>query len=219
MFTGIIQEVGKVKSLRRQGSNLIIETESRNMAPRLEIGASVSINGACQTVVERGQGSFKLEAVAETLSRTNLGQLRAGSAVNIETPLTLNDMLHGHLVQGHVDCVTRISDITSLDGSAIFGFGYPRDYGAFIIEKGSIAVDGVSLTVVAVSESSFQVSIIPHTMENTIFKWRRVGDLVNLEFDMIARYIQKMISSDQEPDESRIGGNKLTMEFLKEHGY
>jgi riboflavin synthase len=213
MFTGIIQEIGKIKTLARQGSNLAIEVEAPRLTPRLELGASVSINGACQTVVVRAQDYFKVGAVAETLSRTNLGDLRPGSPVNLEIPLSPNDLMHGHLVQGHIDCISQVIDIKPLDGSVMFTFDYPREYGKFLIEKGSVAVDGVSLTVVKEAQTSFQVSMIPHTIENTIFKYCRVGDRVNIEFDMIAKYIQKMIS----PLDQR--GSKITIDFLKEHGF
>jgi riboflavin synthase len=222
MFTGIIQEIGKIKSLTRQGTSLAIEVESRKVVARLELGASVSINGACQTVIAIGghgrrtsspaSRSFTVLAVAETLSRTNLGELRPGSPVNLEHPLSLSDSLHGHLVQGHVDCVSRIAEIRPLDGSVLFEIEYPTGYEKFLIEKGSVGVDGVSLTVVAVAPSTFQISMIPHTIENTIFKYRKVGDRVNLEFDMIAKYIQKMIAPGS-------GEGKITMEFLKEHGF
>jgi riboflavin synthase len=213
MFTGIIQEIGKIKSLQRQGTNLAIEVEARKVTPRLEIGASVSINGACQTVVARGQDHFRVEAVAETLTRTNLGGLVKSSPVNLENPLSLSDLMHGHLVQGHVDCVSRITEIKPLDGSVLFTFDHPREYDKYLIEKGSVAVDGVSLTVTKVMPSSFQVSMIPHTIENTIFRYRQVGDTVNLEFDMIAKYIHRMIS----PHDT--GESKITIEYLKEHGF
>ncbi len=212
MFTGIIQEIGKIKALARQGTNIAIEVEARKVTPGLEIGDSVAINGACQTVVARGQDYFGVEAVAETLSRTNLGQLAQGSPVNLENPLSLNDLMHGHLVQGHVDCVGRIIEIKPLDGSIIFAFNYPREYEKFLIEKGSVAIDGVSLTVVGVEPSVFRISMISHTVENTIFRYRKAGDLVNLEFDVIAKYIHKMISP-------RTGESKITIEYLREHGF
>jgi len=213
MFTGIISEIGKIRSLTRQGSNLAFEVEARKVTPGLDIGASIAINGACQTVVLRGQNYFRVEAVAETLSRTNLGELERGSVVNLENPLSLTDLLHGHVVQGHIDCVSRITDITPLDGSALFTFDCPREYEKFLIEKGSVAVDGVSLTVVRAEPLSFQVSMIPHTLENTIFRYRKAGDTVNLEFDIIAKYISKLILRGDNHE------NRITIEYLKEHGF
>jgi len=210
MFTGIIQEVGKVRSAAKSGGNLNLEIAAPKSAGRLSIGDSISINGACLTVTVNGPDHFRVEAVTETVSHTNLGQLRTGDPVNLELPLGLSDLLHGHLVQGHVDCTSRIQDIRRLEGSRLFTFSYPAEYRQLIIDKGSVAVDGVSLTVIAVAASNFQVSMIPHTMENTIFKHRRLGDQVNLEFDMVAKYIKQIVS----PHEM-----KITQEFLKEHGF
>jgi riboflavin synthase len=213
MFTGIIQEIGKVKSLSKQGNNLAIEVEAHRVNSKLELGASISINGACQTVVARGEGYFKVEAVAETLKRTNLGQLQRGSLVNLENPVSLSDLLHGHLVQGHVDCVSRIAQIMPIDGSSLFAFEYPREFEKFLVEKGSVAVDGVSLTVIEVTAAEFRVSLVPHTLENTTFKRRKVGDTINLEFDLFAKYIDRIISA------SEIRKPKVTIDYLKEHGF
>jgi riboflavin synthase len=210
MFTGIIQEIGIVRGAVNRGGNLAIEIEARKTAPRLDIGASVSINGACQTVTSKDEQHFKVEAIKETLDRTNLGELRAGSRVNLEAPLSMNDLLHGHLVQGHIDCTSRIRDIGPIEGSTILTFDLPMEYKKYLIEKGSIAIDGVSLTIMDISSGAFRVSIIPHTMSSTIFQYLKAGDSVNLEFDMLAKYIENMMSPE---------GSKITMEFLKEHGY
>jgi len=213
MFTGIIQEIGRVREIGHRGDNLMLEFTAPKSALRLEIGASIAINGACQTVVALDRDTFRIEAVAETLSRTNLGALKAGSPVNLETPLSLNDLIHGHLVQGHVDCVSRIIEIRQLDGSALFAFNYPREYEYLLIEKGSVAIDGVSFTIMQVDAAGFWVSIIPHTLENTIFIERKEGDSVNLEFDMIGKYIRKMMSADSKRE------SKITIDYLKEHGF
>lgn len=210
MFTGIIQEIGIVKGAANRGGNLALEIEARKIAPRLDIGASVSINGACQTVTSKGEHHFMVEAIKETLARTNLGKLRAGSRVNLEAPLSMNDLLHGHLVQGHIDCTSQIRDIKTIEGSTVLTSDIPSEYKKYLIEKGSIAIDGVSLTVMDISSGTFRVSIIPHTMSNTIFQYLKMGDSVNLEFDMLAKYIENMVSPE---------GSKITMEFLKEHGY
>jgi riboflavin synthase len=210
MFTGIIQEIGKVRSTMRQSGNLVLQVEGRKAAPLLKIGDSVSINGACQTVIAKGYDSFQVEAIAETLSRTNFGLLSVGAAVNLELPLGLSDLLHGHLVQGHIDCAFPINEIKPLDGSVLYTISYPQEFSKLLVEKGSIAVDGVSLTVVKVLKTAFQVSMIRHTISNTNFSYRKVGDIVNLEFDMIAKYIQKMISPYED---------KLSIEYLKEHGF
>jgi riboflavin synthase len=210
MFTGIIQEIGTIKSVALSHGNLVLDIAAKQIAARLEIGASVSINGACQTVVSRDRERFKVEAVKETLSRTNLGALKSGSPVNIELPLGLNDLLHGHLVQGHIDCVAEILEIKPLDGSHLIKIAYPQESAKYVIEKGSIAIDGVSLTITQTTPTSLTVSVIPHTMENTVFRDSKAGDRVNLEFDMIAKYIERMIS----PRES-----KINSDFLREHGF
>ena len=209
MFTGIIQEIGLVKSAVRR-DNLALEIESFIIAPILKVGDSVAINGACQTVIELSDNGFKVEAVEETISRTNLGRLFSGYRVNLEAPMATGDMFHGHFVQGHVDCVGKILSITPVKGSDIYKIEFPAQYEKYVIEKGSIGIDGVSLTVIKVEGRSLSAAIIPHTIENTVIKYRKPGDMVNLEFDLIAKYVEKMM-----PDNK----SKLTFNFLKEHGF
>jgi riboflavin synthase len=210
MFTGIIQEIGRVKSAVVSGGNMRLDIEAPKIAAKLDIGASVAINGACQTVIAHDREHFRVEAVKETLTRTNLGALKGGSFVNLELPLGLGDLLHGHLVQGHVDCLSAITEIKPIEGSTLISFDYPQQYGKYIIEKGSIAVDGVSLTVAQISTGSLTTSIIPHTIISTTFRYRKVGDKVNLEFDMIAKYIEMMVSHHN---------SKIDYDFLKDHGF
>jgi riboflavin synthase len=210
MFTGIIQEIGQVKSIVGKGGNLAFTIQSRGLNDKLDIGSSIAINGVCLTVTDLSKERYTVEAIKETLSRTNLGQLNGGSGVNLEAPLRPDDLMHGHLVQGHVDCKGVISRIDPSGGSIIFTIKYPGEYGKFLIEKGSIAVDGISLTVTGFSDNQFCVAVIPHTMESTNFKYRKSGDTVNLEFDMIAKYVEKMVKPEN---------RKLTVNFLKEHGF
>ncbi len=210
MFTGIIQDIGKVASVVKRGGNLVLSVHSDRLSPQLQVGSSVAINGACQTVMEIHKNSFVVEAISETLEKTNLGELKTGSSVNLELPLTPQSLLDGHLVQGHVDCTGKISRITPLSGSTIFGVEYPVEFDRYLIIKGSVAVDGISLTVVNTSSGAFEIAIIPHTLKNTILANKKVGDFVNLEFDMIAKYIEKQIST---------GKKELTIDFLKEHGF
>lgn len=210
MFTGIIQEIGRVKSAWRK-DNLFLSVESSKTASRLKTGDSVAINGVCQTIKEPLGNGFVVEAVEETLSRTNLGSLKAGEPVNLEAPMGVGEMFHGHFVQGHIDCVGKIIAMEPGRGSHRITIEFPKQYGKYIIEKGSIAVDGVSLTIVGSGPSEFSIALIPHTVENTVFKYRRTGEQVNLEFDMIAKYIERMISFG--------GDSKITSDFLKEHGF
>ena len=209
MFTGIIQEIGRIKSAVRV-DNLILDVESGIVAPMLKIGDSVAINGACQTVIKLTDTGFTVEAIEETISRTNLGQLSAGDYVNLEPPMATGDMFHGHFVQGHVDCIGKILSVIPQKGSDIYKIEYPGQYDRYVIEKGSICIDGISLTVIKTENNALSVAVIPHTVENTVFKHRRQGDNVNLEFDMIAKYVEKMIPENKP---------RLTSNFLKEHGF
>jgi len=210
MFTGIIQDIGKVESAVKKGGNLVLSIHSDDLSPKLQIGSSMAINGACQTVTETHKNSFVVEAISETLEKTNLGDLKTGSNVNLELPLTPQSLLDGHLVQGHVDCTGKISKVTPLSGSTVFAIEYPDEFDRYLIIKGSIAVDGISLTVTYFSTGTFEIAIIPHTLKNTILADKKVGDIVNLEFDMMAKYIEKQNSP---------GKKELTIDFLKEHGF
>jgi len=188
MFTGIIQDIGRIESAVKRAGNLIIRVGSDKLSPRLQVGSSVAINGACQTVIEVQKTGFVVEAISETLEKTNLGNLKSGSSVNLELPLTPRSLLDGHLVQGHVDCTGKISKIAPLSGSVIFSIEYPDEFDRYLTDKGSIAVDGISLTIANTSAGEFEIAIISHTLKNTILIDRKVGDVVNLEFDMIAKF-------------------------------
>tara|TARA_R110002072_G_scaffold22615_1_gene79354 strand:+ start:182633 stop:183223 length:591 start_codon:yes stop_codon:yes gene_type:complete len=191
MFTGIIEEIGEIKSLSKDGNNLHIEIAS-NLTPQLKIDQSVSHNGVCLTVVTLNESSYVVTAIQETLSKTNLDELEVGDAVNLERAMKLGDRLDGHIVQGHVDQTAKCTDIVSQDGSWIFTFTYRQDPGNITIEKGSITVNGVSLTVVNSKESSFSVAIIPYTYEHTNFHKIEIGSKVNLEFDVIGKYVSRI---------------------------
>jgi len=210
MFTGIIQELGIVKSISRNDANITFTISSSKIIEKLEIGSSVSINGACQTVVEIAEGQFKVDTIEESLKRTNLGNLSIGSKVNLEPPLTPSSLLDGHLVQGHIDCTGNISKITPGGGSTIYEISYPSEYTKFLVEKGSVAIDGISLTVVDVTDKYFTVAIIPHSLDNTILADSKVGNIVNLEFDILAKYMERMVSPKK---------NEISIDFLKEHGF
>ncbi|MFQ5996955.1 MAG: riboflavin synthase [Dehalococcoidales bacterium] len=206
MFTGIIEEVGKVISA--QAGSLVIGA-SKTLTG-LELGGSMAVNGACLTVTDFTADSFSVDVMPETLKRTNLGLLKAGDGVNLERPLTLGGQLGGHLVQGHVDDTGRIASVV-WDGEAMrLGFEAPLEVMRFIVPKGFIAVDGVSLTITDKDTSSFWVSIVEYTRQHTILGNKKVGDLVNLEVDIIAKYVEQL----SQPHRTRI-----TAEFLAEHGF
>lgn len=206
MFTGIVEEIGKVISARP--GNLTVA--AGKVLEDMEKGASIAVNGVCLTVTGFDNKSFVLEVMEETLSRTNLGLLHTGDGVNLERPLTLGGRLGGHLVQGHIDTTGRVISVSPRGDSILVGFEAPPRLMSYIVEKGFIAVDGVSLTIVSRNSSSFQVSLVGYTRQNTILGGLRVGDTVNLEADIIAKYVEQF---------SRNGGSGITVDFLQEHGF
>ncbi|MGA1546808.1 MAG: riboflavin synthase [Flavobacteriaceae bacterium] len=193
MFTGIIEAFARVKQLQKDGDNIHIELECE-LAPELKIDQSVAHNGVCLTVVACNTTCFTVTAIQETLNKTTLGELQIGDWINIERAMKLGDRLDGHLVQGHVDQTATCIEKKELEGSWIFTFSYDSAQGNMTIEKGSITVNGVSLTVVNSKEAQFSVAIIPYTFEHTNFKQLEVGKKVNLEFDLVGKYISKLYS-------------------------
>ena len=213
MFTGLIEEVGTVRQLRRQGEFQRLEIGARRTMVGLRIGDSMGIDGVCQTVVDLQAGSFAVESVEETLKRTTLGGLRVGAGVNLERSLQLQDRLGGHLILGHVDGVGRIRRLQRELNSWILEIETPSELHRYIASKGSIAVDGISLTVVEAGAKGFTVSIIPHTFRHTNLSRRHKGDPVNLEVDIIARYVERLLQTRGE------SGQGLTFEQLRETGF
>ena len=191
MFTGIVEEVGKIKNLIKEGTNLHIEVEAK-MTPELKIDQSVSHNGVCLTVVSIKEHSYMVTAIQETLNKTNLDSLSTGDLVNLERGMKLGDRLDGHIVQGHVDQTAKCINVKNIDGSWQFTFEYDPKLNNITIEKGSVTISGVSLTVVNSERNSFSVAIIPYTFKNTIFKKIEKGTTVNLEFDVIGKYVKRI---------------------------
>ena len=206
MFTGIIEEVGKVTSAR--SGNLVIA--AGDVLQGMELGGSMAVNGVCLTITSFNTNSFSVDIMLETLKRSNLGQLRAGDRVNLEASLALGGHLGGHLVQGHIDATGRVASVR-WDGEAMLvRFEAPPEVMCYVVEKGFIAVDGISLTVVTKDTSSFEVSLIDYTLRHTTLGSYRVGDLVNLEVDIIAKYVEQSV-------QARNTG--ITAGFLQEHGF
>lgn len=190
MFTGIIREIGSLKEKRRFGKSVRFEITCEKLKPApLE---SVAVNGVCLTVVEKTAAGFIVDVVPETLSRTNLGKLRRGNLVNLEPSLRMNDALHGHFVSGHIDGIAKILKRGKIQHGIGLTIELPRKLAAFIVEKGSIAINGVSLTVAQVRANNFTVALIPTTLKYTNLGKLQPGDLVNIEIDMFARYINKL---------------------------
>lgn len=191
MFTGIIEDLGTIEKLEKDGGNLHI-TVTTSITNELKIDQSVAHNGVCLTVVNVNGNSYTVTAIQETLDKTNLGKLEQGSLVNIERAMKLGDRLDGHIVQGHVDQTAKCLGVREENGSWLFSFEYDRSQSNITIEKGSITVNGVSLTVVNSQLNSFSVAIIPYTYNHTTFKNLKKGDIVNLEFDVIGKYVKRL---------------------------
>ena len=191
MFTGIIESLGKIKSLTKEGENLHIEVASE-LTPMLKIDQSVAHNGVCLTVVSLTETSYVVTAIKETLDKTNIGQLKTGAVVNLERAMKLGDRLDGHIVQGHVDQTAICQEIKEQNGSWVFTFTYDSSLNNITIEKGSVTVNGVSLTVVDSRPNTFSVAIIPYTYAHTNFKAFEKNTMVNLEFDVIGKYVKRI---------------------------
>ena len=198
MFTGIVEEVGQVTSLEPSQAPRNIATLTVGAGLVLEgmkLGDSIAINGACLTVVSLDLSGFQVEMVPETMRRTNLGRLAEGKRVNLERPLAVSDRLGGHIVQGHVDGTGTLSSMAQEGESVIMGFEAPQDLMPYIVAKGFIAVDGASLTVVDKGTTSFTIAVIPYTLQNTVFRERQMGDVVNLEVDVVAKYVESLLDA------------------------
>lgn len=214
MFTGIIQEIGTADNVQSLGGGVQISIAAPRSTKELEVNHSVSVNGVCQTVVEKHDGRFTVVAVEETLAKTTLGALKTHERVNLELALQLGDRLGGHLVSGHVDSVGVIEAIEERETSWIFRISIPQQFRRYVIPVGSIAIDGVSLTVAAIEGDLITVSVIPHTMDNTIFSTYSLKSRVNLEFDMIGKYIDRLAGTA-----GATPGESISSEQMKKWGY
>jgi riboflavin synthase len=196
MFTGIVEELGTIRAVFPNEGGARIEIAAERVLEDAELGASIAVNGCCLTVVEFDREHWSADAVTETLDRTSLGRLHAGDPVNLERPVRLADRLGGHLVQGHVDAVGTLRDRAPLpDGSTRMTFAAPAAVLRYVVEKGSITVDGVSLTVAGVGDDAFEIAVIPHTLAVTTLGTRAAGDPVNLEVDVLAKYVERLLAT------------------------
>lgn len=197
MFTGLIQDTGTVLSVtpNREGREFVIETQ---LAREIKIDDSVATNGVCLTATQVTPTSYRCQAIPMTLEKTNLGELKAGSKVNLELSLRASDRLGGHMVQGHVNAVGKIIDIKDLGKTWEFGISFPGELRKYMISEGSIALDGISLTIARLAEDKLTVAIIPHTLEKTTLGVKKVGDSINVEVDMVAKYIENFLTRSPE---------------------
>ena len=216
MFTGIIEELGVVSKIKLAADSAELSIKAKKVLEETRLGDSIAVNGVCLTVIQLGIREFTVDVMAETLTKTALAQLEPGSKVNLERALQLFSRLGGHLVSGHVDDIGTIKRITAAGIAAIYEISISPDLSSFIIPKGSIAIDGISLTVVQAEKDFFSVSLIPHTSAHTTLGLRKVGEQVNLETDIIGKYIASLISNS--PQKSQTTRNNISVNFLAEHG-
>jgi riboflavin synthase len=211
MFTGLVAELGKVQALKKEKNSYHLTISANKLAPLLKIGESIAVNGSCLTVVEVSNNSFTADVMPETVRLTVINTFKAGDRVNLERTLRLNDGLDGHLVSGHVEGVGTISKIVTDEIAKVVTINTPTALLKYILPKGSIAIDGISLTVTDVTQTGFTVSLIPHTVSETTMGFKKIGDKVNLETDMIGKYVERMLNYRQ--------SGTLTKRSLLENGF
>ena len=215
MFTGIVEEVGVIRQIRRGAHSSVLTIGAETVLSDLKIGDSVAVNGVCLTATSLGSGFFTADVMHETLRRSSLGSLTSGSRVNLERAMAANGRFGGHIVSGHIDGTGRIAATRRDDNAVWYTVETPAPLLRYIVEKGSITVDGISLTVARVDGNGFAISAIPHTVAQTVLRNRRPGDLVNLENDIIGKYVEKLLTPA--PETGAEGG--ITREFLAQYGF
>lgn len=215
MFTGIVEEVGKIKSISMGSSSAVLSIYGKKVLEHTKIGDSIAVNGVCLTVTGLENDLFTADVMAETIRRSSLGQLSAGSLVNLERAMAADGRFGGHIVSGHVDSMGTISNIKPEDNAIWYTIEADAKTLHYIVEKGSITIDGISLTVAYVDKECFKVSIIPHTRQETNLSAKKVLDKVNLECDIIGKYVEKLL----QPIEEKAPESKITEEFLRKYGF
>lgn len=214
MFTGIIEEVGKIAQIKKQGEFAVVTINASRVLEDVHLGDSIAVNGVCLTVTSFTSSQFTADVMSETLKRTSLGELQPSSPVNLERAMAANGRFGGHIVSGHIDGTGEVAEITPADNSVWYRIKTSPKLLRYIIEKGSITIDGISLTVVDVNDESFRVSIIPQTIKETNLGSKKIGSIVNLENDIVGKYIEQFLTKKEPAPET-----KLTMDFLKNAGF
>ena len=216
MFTGIVEEMGQIRSIVRGASSAVLSIEANLILEDLKIGDRVAVNGVCLTATSIGAGGFTADVMHETLNRSSLGALQKGSHVNLERAMLANGRFGGHIVSGHIDGTGTIGSIQKDDNALWYTILADAKLLRYIVEKGSVTIDGISLTVADVQSDRFAVSLIPHTAKVTVLGEKRTGDIVNLETDIIGKYVEKLMKPAVEETKQKSG---ITMEFLAENGF
>ena len=216
MFTGIVEEMGQIRSIVRGASSAVLSIEANLILEDLKIGDSVAVNGVCLTATSIGAGGFTADVMHETLNRSSLGALQKGSHVNLERAMIANGRFGGHIVSGHIDGTGTIGLIQKDDNALWYTILADAGLLRYIVEKGSVTIDGISLTVADVQSDRFAVSLIPHTAKVTVLGEKRTGDIVNLETDIIGKYVEKLMKPAVEETKQK---SAITMEFLAENGF
>ncbi|MEI0604201.1 riboflavin synthase [Brachyspira alvinipulli] len=213
MFTGIVEEIGTVKSVQSK----VITIEASKIFDDLHLGDSVAVNGTCLTVSSFDNKIFNADVTQETLNRTNLGSLKNGSKVNLERAMTLSGRFGGHIVSGHIDGVGSIKSMKKDDNAIILTIEVPKYLMKYIVEKGSVAVDGISLTVASLTDNTFSIAVIPHTLKETVLYYKKEGDKVNIENDVIGKYVERLLTFKEDNNDSK--KSNITMDFLLKNGF
>ncbi|MFS1512292.1 riboflavin synthase [Chengkuizengella sp. SCS-71B] len=218
MFTGIIEEIGIIKNISKQSQSMIISINSKKMLEDIHLGDSISVNGVCLTVTQFNSSSFTMDVMPETFRKTSLSQLSAGSKVNLERAMSANGRFGGHIVQGHVDSTGIIKNREDEENSVVFTIEPDQqEIFKYIIPQGSITLDGISLTLVKVTNSTFSVSIIPHTLEQTILQQKFIGDKLNIEADILGKYIHNLLNGNKQQNNQ--DSNNISKQMLIENGF
>jgi len=214
MFTGIVEETGIIKSFNSLSNGAKLVIECKKILSDINIGDSICVNGVCQTVTEYNESSFTVMLSDETLNITNFSSAKQGDYVNLERALTLNTRLGGHIVSGHIDCTGKLVSVEKISDFYNLKFEIPLNMTKYVIYKGSVTINGISLTVAEINDNIFTVAIIPHTYKNTVLKYLKHGDNVNIETDILAKYVEKLLGLNDNGTK-----NNISMEFLKENGF
>lgn len=215
MFTGIVEEMGEILQIERGSESAVLHIRCKGVLENTKIGDSIAVNGVCLTVTSMSGDSYTADVMAETMNRSSLGTLKRGSRVNLERAMAADGRFGGHIVAGHIDGIGKVAKISRDETAVWYTITASPEILRYIVEKGSITIDGISLTVATVTNRDFSVSIIPHTQQNTVLADRRIGDMVNLETDIIGKYVEKLLQP-REPEQKE---SNITMEFLAEHGF